>query len=804
MKSSRNRRLALATTALAATMTIGVPPASAQGLLELLFGTPEQLHRPAEPTQQQAPEPQRTQPASLPRVAGPSYYDYRADPLVRVDFAAIEIKIEEARAPYASGLMVASAEGIDPQIVASVERLAAEASEELAADEGMDQAEVVVVAEDEEVSAPQAAAVPDVRDAAPLQVETAVAESDDAAEQVAETAQEVMPSDVGTAAQIAFEAEVEAAIEQADAAADEVSEIVEESAASVAEMIEDGVEDVAGAAEEAAGAVETAVDDGVAAEVETVRQEISEEVEEVVEIIEEKEIAPEPMRLTEATLEALQEFDLMTEKAVAEALVAHYSEHPDFIWVLDGVPSAAAVQAMDVLAAADSHGLNPDHYRVSTPRRGASEAELARFEMELSARTLRYVRDVHGGRIDPNRISGYYDFQLKEVDFEVELATLAEADDVRAHLDSRHPQNEFYQKLRAELEMLRVSEENDIVIDLQGLIRPGNTNAEFAKILKLIERDADAAFLEEHGEVLARHRGSDVYDQELVPVIRGAQAARNLAVDGVIGPQTVRGLAGESVAGRKEKVILALEQMRWLPSDLTDRFVFLNAPSFRAQYFENGVEKLNMRAIYGNTGRQTYFFKDRVSYVEFHPFWGVPRSILVNTYLSRLIDDPGYLDRSGFEVTDRNGRSVPSSAIDWGRYGANIPYDVRQRPGPRNALGELKIMFPNRHAIYMHDTPDRHLFDRVNRAISNGCIRLEDPRAMAAAVLGWDVSDVAQRLQRPHSREDLQVEVPVYVAYFTAFPEASGKIAYYDDVYSRDPRLAQAIERLERARTPSS
>jgi murein L,D-transpeptidase YcbB/YkuD len=804
MKSSRNRRLALATTALAATMTIGVPPASAQGLLELLFGTPEQLHRPAEPTRQQAPEPQRTQPASLPRVAGPSYYDYRADPLVRVDFAAIEIKIEEARAPYASGLMVASAEGIDPQIVASVERLAAEASEELAADEGMEQAEAVVVAEDEEVSAPQAAAVPDVRDAAPLQVETAVAESDDAAEQVAETAEEVMPSDVGTAAQIAFEAEVEAAIEQADTAADEVSEIVEESAESVAEMIEDGVEDVAEAAEEAAGAVETAVDDGVAAEVETVRQEISEEVEEVVEIIEEKEIAPEPMRLTEATLEALQEFDLMTEKAVAEALVAHYSEHPDFIWVLDGVPSAAAVQAMDVLAAADSHGLNPDHYRVSTPRRGASEAELARFEMELSARTLRYVRDVHGGRIDPNRISGYYDFQLKEVDFEVELATLAEADDVRAHLDSRHPQNEFYQKLRAELEMLRVSEENDIVIDLQGLIRPGNTNAEFAKILKLIERDADAAFLEEHGEVLARHRGSDVYDQELVPVIRGAQAARNLAVDGVIGPQTVRGLAGESVAGRKEKVILALEQMRWLPSDLTDRFVFLNAPSFRAQYFENGVEKLNMRAIYGNTGRQTYFFKDRVSYVEFHPFWGVPRSILVNTYLSRLIDDPGYLDRSGFEVTDRNGRSVPSSAIDWGRYGANIPYDVRQRPGPRNALGELKIMFPNRHAIYMHDTPDRHLFDRVNRAISNGCIRLEDPRAMAAAVLGWDVSDVSQRLQRPHSREDLQVEVPVYVAYFTAFPEASGKIAYYDDVYSRDPRLAQAIERLERARTPSS
>jgi L,D-transpeptidase YcbB len=375
---------------------------------------------------------------------------------------------------------------------------------------------------------------------------------------------------------------------------------------------------------------------------------------------------------------------------------------------------------------------------------------------------------------------------------------------VRAHLESRHPQNDFYRALRAELEMLRVAEENDIIVELEGLIRPGHTNSEFSKILKLIERDADDAFLAEHGEVLARHRGSDEYVQELVPVIRGAQAARNLMVDGIIGPQTARALAGESVAGRVEKVKLALERIRWLPSDFGNRYVLLNAPSFRAQYFENGAEKLNMRAIYGNTGRQTYFFKDRVSYVEFHPFWGVPRSILVNTYLSRLIDDPGYLDRNGFEVTDRSGRRISSSNVDWGRYGANIPYDVRQLPGSRNALGELKIMFPNRHAIYMHDTPDRHLFDRANRAISNGCVRLEDPRAMAAAVLGWNVDDVAARLRGPHSREDLKVEVPVYLAYFTAFPEASGKVAYYDDVYSRDGRLRQAMERVERVRTPSS
>jgi L,D-transpeptidase YcbB len=757
MKSTRNRRLALVTTALAATMMIGAPQASAQSLFEALFGGGNQLNRhhgrpqPVQP-QPEYVEPQRTQPVTLPRVSGPSYYDYRADALVRVDFSAIEVPVEEARAAiHPSGLLVASADGIDADIVSSVERLVIEEDEESVA-------EVVSSPEDDEVvaaespetspSAEELAIVPDVADAVILEVEAAAAEIEKAIQEVQETAAE---------APVARPQPV---------------------------------------------TIETAAPLELPTEVDTVLEEVATEIEQIAEPVE--EIVPQPMRLTVSMLEALEAFELLTEKAVSEALIAHYSEHADFIWVVDGAPSDAAAQALDVLAAASSHGLDPDHYRVSAPRRGASEAELARFEMELSARTLRYVRDIHGGRIDPNRISGYHDFQLKEVEFDSELLALARAEDVRAYLNSRHPQNDFYRQLRAELEMLRVAEENDIIIDLQGLIRPGHTNSEFAKILELIERDADAAFLAEHGEVLARHRGSDVYDQELVAVIRGAQAARNLTVDGIIGPQTVRGLAGESVASRVEKVKLALERLRWLPSDLTDRYVFLNAPSFRAQYFENGVEKLNMRAIYGNSGRQTYFFKDRVSYVEFHPFWGVPRSILVNTYLSRLIDDPGYLDRSGFEVTDRNGRAISSASVDWGRYGANIPYDVRQRPGPRNALGELKIMFPNRHAIYMHDTPDRHLFDRTNRAISNGCVRLEDPRAMAAAVLGWSSSDIASRLQGPHSREDLQVEVPVYLGYFTAFPDASGKVAYYDDVYSRDSRLAQAVERVERLRTPSS
>ncbi len=243
-----------------------------------------------------------------------------------------------------------------------------------------------------------------------------------------------------------------------------------------------------------------------------------------------------------------------------------------------------------------------------------------------------------------------------------------------------------------------------------------------------------------------------------------------------------------------------MEQLRWLPSDLSDRYVFINTPAFEATYVEDGTEKLSMRTVVGGLGTQTYFFQDEIDYVEFHPYWGVPRSILVNKYLPKLYSDPSYLDRNGFEVVNSRGQTVASSSVNWAQYGASIPFDVRQKPGSGNALGEMKIMFPNAHAIYMHDTPEKHLFDRENRALSNGCVRLADPRAMAAAVLGWERSDVETRLQRPHSRENLSTKVPVYVAYFTAWPNQAGEVEYFNDVYSRDEKTRTAIDKVDALR----
>lgn len=511
-------------------------------------------------------------------------------------------------------------------------------------------------------------------------------------------------------------------------------------------------------------------------------------------------------------LSGLDDYELLAEADIGKALVAYYEANPGFIWVTDSNPNGRAQQALRVLGEAGSYGLAPSDYQVDVPASasGAVDAEarakeLIRFEMALSARVLRYVHDAQDGRIDPNRIStGYYDFPEKPLDMVGALGALAHTEEVRSYLESRHPQNPQYQALRVELEALEASAENEIVVDPKLLLKPGETSPELPKLLTLIARDLDDDMGGAYGEILSRLVNSETYVPELVPVIEAAQKKAGQKADGVIGPRTVAALAGTSKADRIAKVQYALEELRWLPSDLGSPRVFINQPAFTASFIDGGEEKLKMRAVIGRTTNQTAFFYDHIETVDFHPYWGVPQSIIVNEMLPKLRGDPGYLDRAGYEVTDARGKRIPSSAIDWGAYGAKVPYNVRQQPGEANALGELKILFPNKFAIYMHDTPQKSFFQRDMRALSHGCVRLQDPRGMAAAVLGVSVDDIARKLKGGHSTEKVTRDIPVYVAYFTAWPDMSGKVEYFNDVYDRDSRLKEALEATEGVRAPAS
>ncbi|AWC23782.1 murein L,D-transpeptidase [Aminobacter sp. MSH1] len=509
-------------------------------------------------------------------------------------------------------------------------------------------------------------------------------------------------------------------------------------------------------------------------------------------------------------LAGLSDFNLVAEKEIAKALLDYYSANPDFIWVTGQVANSRAEDAIRSLSDAAGHGLMPADYSVAVPQAAFVADDTAgrlktliRFEMAMSARALRYVHDAQGGRIDPNRISGYYDFAAKPLDMVGVLKSLSQSQDARALLEGYHPKNPEYQALRVELEALRASEENDIVVDAKLLLKPGETSPELPKLLHLIARDLDDEMGGEYGETLARLGTSEIYVPELVPVIEAVQKRAGLKPDGVVGPRTVATLAGTSKADRLDKVLVALEQLRWLPSDLGSPRVFINQPAYTASYIDGGVEKLKMKTVIGKTTNQTSFFQDEIEQVDYNPYWGVPQSIIVNEMLPRLRNDPSYLDRAGYEVTDSRGKRIPSSAIDWGQYGAKVPFSVRQAPSEANALGELKILFPNKHAIYMHDTPQKALFDRDSRAFSHGCIRLSDPRGMAAAVLGTDVDHIAAKLKQGHSFEKVTRKIPVYVAYFTAWPDLDGKVEYFGDVYDRDAKLKDAMSRTEAARAPS-
>lgn len=508
---------------------------------------------------------------------------------------------------------------------------------------------------------------------------------------------------------------------------------------------------------------------------------------------------------------SLADYELLAEPDIAKALIAYYSANPDFIWISGTSLNSRAQDAVRVLGEASSYGLTPADYTVEVPAAGASTTdanaqlkELVRFEMALSARVLRYAHDAQNGRVDPNRMTGYYDFPAKPLDLQGVLRTLAHTQQVRTYLESRHPQNAEYQALRVELESLQASAENEIVVDPKLLLKPGETSPELPKLLTLIARNLDDEMGGAYGEILSRLATSEVYDPELVPVIKAVQQKAGMKGDGVIGPRTVATLAGTSKADKLLKVEVALEELRWLPSDLGSPRVFINQPAFTASYIDNGEEKLKTRVVVGRTTNQTSFFYDQIKQVDFHPYWGVPQSIIVNEMLPRLRNDPGYLDRSGYEVTDSRGKRIPSSAVNWGAYGANIPYSVRQQPSEANALGELKILFPNKHAIYMHDTPQKSFFQRDMRALSHGCVRLQDPRGMAAAVLGTSVDYIAEKLKHGHSTENVTRTIPVYVAYFTAWPDLSGKVEYFGDVYDRDSRLKQALDATEAVRSPSS
>ena len=289
------------------------------------------------------------------------------------------------------------------------------------------------------------------------------------------------------------------------------------------------------------------------------------------------------------------------------------------------------------------------------------------------------------------------------------------------------------------------------------------------------------------------------FTPEVESALREFQARNGLEVDGVLGPATVAAL-NVTAEDKLARIDANLERWRNASPDFGDRYIEVNIPAYRTRAIRDGHVDIEMRSIVGQRTRQTPLMDEQIEYIVANPHWYVPTSILVRDKLSHIREDEAYLSDRGYKVVDRNsGQPLSAEMIDWTSDEVAEQVRLIQDPGANNALGELKIMFPNQHSVYLHGTPTRHLFERDQRAFSSGCIRLEDPQAMAAWVVEAVTGQNAEAMianavaSGENQRIDLETPLPVHVVYRTVEVEDDGDVVFHHDVYERDPALIALI-----------
>jgi murein L,D-transpeptidase YcbB/YkuD len=282
------------------------------------------------------------------------------------------------------------------------------------------------------------------------------------------------------------------------------------------------------------------------------------------------------------------------------------------------------------------------------------------------------------------------------------------------------------------------------------------------------------------------------------------QSRLNLEPDGVAGRMTLAQLA-RGPAARVEQLKVNLERWRWLPADLGTRHLRVNIADFRLEAWNAGQVERVHRVVVGTGYRQTPSFSARMRYVVLNPWWEVPRRLATQDKLPLFQRDPEAFDRGGYALLDPQGQAVDASQVDFSQLSRHrFPFRLRQQPGPSNALGQVKLIFPNKHDVYLHDTPTRGLFARVRRSFSSGCIRVDDVLGLTewvlAAVGGVDRARLdALIASGAEMRVDLAEPLPVHLLYLTVVDNGEGGVRFIDDLYGRDARVLEALERrLER------
>ncbi len=332
-----------------------------------------------------------------------------------------------------------------------------------------------------------------------------------------------------------------------------------------------------------------------------------------------------------------------------------------------------------------------------------------------------------------------------------------------------------------------------------GTLKPGASDA---RVPAIAERLAVTGEIADAGPFAT----ATVYDKALETGVRKFQTHHGLGIDGVIGPATLRAM-NVPVEDRIEQLRLNLERARWVLGDLAEDFIIVNIAGFKAYVVRDSDIVWQTDVQVGKTFHQTPVFRDEMKYVVFNPTWTVPYSIATKEMLPRIKIDPTYFETRDFDIKDRSGQLVSADSIDWSQISRrNFPYTFVQRPGPRNALGRVKFIFPNEHSVYLHDTPSKSLFGRAERAFSHGCVRVKNPFDLAEVLLGsegWDQEKIKATLDSRETKAVYLPEaLPVLLLYWTAEIGPGGDVHFYTDVYERDARIAKALAEPSKVELP--
>lgn len=476
-------------------------------------------------------------------------------------------------------------------------------------------------------------------------------------------------------------------------------------------------------------------------------------------------------------------------------------------WIREGKPTPQALELIGILQEADKKGLESKDYdglrwtgRLQELQSGDGDAESRRlkFDAALTISGTRYISDLHLGRVDPANLHKDFDPERHHHDpgefLREEVVAAQSVRDALAKIECSYPG--YQRELAAFQQYLQMAKEEvpDKLPPVQKSIDPGQTYEELGKLVQRLQ------FLSDVPASVSVPADSQSYSGAVVDGVKRFQARHGLEASGKLGPQTIAEL-NRPMSDRVEQLRLSLERWRWLPHNFAEPPIFVNIPEFklRAGDAASGKPDLVMPVVVGKAMRtETPVLEEDMKYMVFWPYWNVPPSILRGEIIPKIAKDRTYVERNNYEVATYTGQRVTDGVVN-DEVLAQLragKLTVRQKPGPKNALGLAKFIFPNDNNVYLHSTPAQALFSKQRRDFSHGCIRVEDPQGLAVWVLrnnpGWSKDRVAAAFKTEKEQQvNLTRTIPVLILYASAVAEEDGRVYFLEDIYGHDKSLVK-------------